>query len=169
MSVNMLKVVIVAVLAGYLYAVSASHRALMGPGETITVISARDDLQPGTVLAEDMLETRTLPRLYMQQDSFVVRSMSDMRLPVGLTVAVRIPKGDQVTKNCLAGSAAQPPAADKKTLSQEYYVDGLRCFQNSDFVKARERWQAAVEADPANADALAGLKRLEMILSPDKK
>jgi len=137
--------------------------------EVAHVIAARADLQPGTVLTEDMLETRTLPRYALQHGAYEVRSMTDIKAPAGLTAVVRIPKGDQVTENCLKDDGAKPAAAaDKALRSQERYLSGLKYFQNSNYPMARSEWQEALKLDPKNADAAAGLKRVEMIESGGK-
>ena len=133
--------------------------------DVIHVIVARQDLPQGTALAEDMLETRTLPRAYAQQGAIEVRMMTDIKLPVGLTTAVRINKGDQVTENCLvnAGAKPAPKAADGKTLSRDHYQEGLKYFQNSNYQAAVSEWQQAVKLDPANKEAAAGLERVRQI------
>ncbi|OGR78128.1 MAG: hypothetical protein A2X32_01865 [Elusimicrobia bacterium GWC2_64_44] len=134
-----------------------------GAQDLAHVIAARADLQPGTVLTEDMLETRTLPRYALQQGAYEVRSMTDIKAPAGLTVVVRIPKGDQVTENCLKDDGAPPASAGKLLRSQERYLSGLKYFQNSNYPMARSEWQEALKLDPRNADAAAGLKRVNMI------
>lgn len=135
-----------------------------GAQEIAHVIAARSDLAPGTVLTEDMLETRTLPRYALQQGAYEVRSMTDIKAPAGLTAVVRIPKGDQVTENCLKDAGAPPAAASDKLLrSQERYLSGLKYFQNSNYPMARSEWQDALKLNPKNADAAAGLQRVEMI------
>ncbi|MDD2806620.1 MAG: SAF domain-containing protein [Elusimicrobiales bacterium] len=136
-----------------------------GAQETAVVISARADLAPGTVLTEDMLETRTLPRYALQQGAYEVKSMTDIKAPAGLTAVVRIPKGDQVTENCLKDDGAKPSsaAADKLLQAQERYLSGLKYFQNSNYPMARSEWQEALKLSPKNADAAAGLKRIAMI------
>lgn len=132
--------------------------------DVIHVIVARQDLPKGTVLTEDMLETRTLPRAYAQQGAIEVRMMTDIKLPVGLVAAVRINKGDQVTQNCLVSSgAAAPEAADSKTRSRDHYQEGLKYFQNSNYQAAVSEWRQAVKLDPANKDAAAGLERVRRI------
>lgn len=160
-----IKNIIILALAGA--ALWLVYRPAAGTGEEVAVvISARADLAPGTVITEDMIETLTLPRRYMQNGAYEVRSMSDIQLPVGRVTAVRVPKGDQVTQNCLKEGekpAAEVKATDKKSLSQERYVEGLKYFQNANYKRAREEWKAAVKLYPKNADAVAGLKRLDMI------
>jgi tetratricopeptide (TPR) repeat protein len=54
---------------------------------------------------------------------------------------------------------------EDKAASQTHYLNGLRFFQNSNYEKARDEWTIAKQLDPGNADAGAGLKRIEQILS----
>lgn len=135
--------------------------------DVVAVIAARQDLPQGTVLAESMLETRTMPRAYLQQGAMEVRMMSDIKLPVGMSAAVPISKGDQVTQNCLVspGKLPAPRAADNKDLSRENYLEGLKYFQNANYEKAGEKWRLAVKQDPKNADAANGLARIKAITS----
>ncbi|MDO8806498.1 MAG: hypothetical protein Q7R35_18965 [Elusimicrobiota bacterium] len=135
--------------------------------ELTQVLVARADLPAKSVLSEDLVETMQIPRRYMQQDAYEVRSMSDMKLVNNLVAAVRIPKGNQLTQSCLiAGSTkavdpAIPPA-------QQHYLEGVKYFQNANYEKAREEWKKANKMDPSNADAAAGLKRIDQILSGGK-
>jgi tetratricopeptide (TPR) repeat protein len=139
------------------------------PGNVTNVIMARVDIEPGTVIEEGMLETQVMPRLYMQQEAYEARIMTDVKILVGLVTAVRIPKGDQLTRNCLLDnvrkSVEEPKYTDKKSLAQERYVEGLKCFQNADYEKARKEWQAAIKLDPKNADAISGLARVKKVTS----
>lgn len=140
-----------------------------GGAETITVIAARADIPKGTPLSADMLETRTLPRYAVQRLAFEVGSMTDINAPVGQAAAVDIPKGDQLTANCLLPAGGKPAAgADRKLLSQERYIEGLKYFQNSNYARARAEWQEALKLNPVNADARAGLKRIDQIESGGK-
>ncbi|MBI5744028.1 MAG: hypothetical protein HY952_05720 [Elusimicrobia bacterium] len=139
--------------------------------ETMVVIAAAADIPPGAVLEERMLETRTLPRAYVQAGAFEVKDMTAIRIPLGMKAAIRIPKGDQVTDNCLLASgkaAAGPATKDKKELSQAAYVDGLRYMQNADYPTAKAKWEEALKLDQKNADARAGLKRIAAITSGGK-
>ena len=155
-------VIVVTAIAAAWYAFSPVESGR----DVIHVIVARQDLPKGTVLTEDMLETRTLPRAYAQQGAIEVRMMTDIKLPVGLATAVRINKGDQVTQNCLSAAPAAARAAapaDKRLQSQMKYLEGLKYFQNSNYPKARTEWQIALKLDPKNEDAKAGLKRMAQI------
>ncbi|MHB0995003.1 MAG: hypothetical protein ACYC2I_01395, partial [Elusimicrobiales bacterium] len=61
---------------------------LTSGGETAVSLVARPDIKAGAVLNEDLLETRDLPRAYLQQGSFEVRDMTDVRLADGYTALV---------------------------------------------------------------------------------
>jgi|GEM_PF-2657355 len=163
-----------AVVAGILVLVGAAYwaglitgeRSAAGYGETGTVLVARADLPAGTVLSEDLVETLELPRRYMQADAYMVRDMSDVKMVSGMTARVRIPKGNQVTRSCLAAAA---PAADAALPpAQRHYLDGMKYFQNADYERARDEWRAALKLDPANAEAAAGLRRVQQVLSGGK-
>ncbi|MBI4655973.1 MAG: hypothetical protein HY746_04395 [Elusimicrobia bacterium] len=54
---------------------------------------------------------------------------------------------------------------ENRMASQQHYLEGLKHFQNSNYAKARDEWTIAKQLDPGNADAEAGLKRIEQILS----
>lgn len=156
------------VLAGAAYwaGLITGERSAAGHGEMGTVLAARADLPAGTVLNEDLVETLEVPRRYMQADSYEVRSMSDVKLVSGLTARVRIPKGNQITQSCLAAGAPAPAAALPP--SQRHYLDGMKYFQNADYERARDEWRAALKLDPANAEAAAGLRRVQQVLAGGK-
>ncbi|MCK5106890.1 MAG: hypothetical protein KAQ76_04945 [Elusimicrobiales bacterium] len=54
---------------------------------------------------------------------------------------------------------------ESRVAAQHHYLAGLKYFQNSDYEKAKNEWIIAKQLDPENADAQAGLKRIEDILS----
>ncbi len=143
-----------------------NYRRAVSPedGDLAVVLVARYDLAANTPLKEDMVETRTMPRIYTQQDAFEVRSMTDVKLVNGLTTLVRIPKGDQVTRSCLGGASRKGAADQGVSASQRRYLEGVKYFQNADYAKARAEWKAALKLDPSNSGAAAGLKRIDQIL-----
>lgn len=59
----------------------------------------------------------------------------------------------------------QGVSEENRLASQQHYLEGLKYFQNSNYEKARDEWTIARQLDPGNADAGAGLKRIEQILS----
>ncbi|MCG2724817.1 MAG: hypothetical protein L6420_00945 [Elusimicrobia bacterium] len=54
---------------------------------------------------------------------------------------------------------------ENRISAQHHYLAGLKYFQNSEYEKAKNEWTIAKQLDPENADAQAGLKRIENILS----
>lgn len=70
----------------------------------------------------------------------------------GLTVEEVVKKPQGVTE-------------ENRMAAQQHYMEGIKFFQNSNYDKARDEWTIARQLDPGNADAAAGLKRIESILS----
>lgn len=85
----------------YLMVLSSKESALRGAYETAKVLSARVDIPERTVLKEDMVEVLEVPRKFMQQDSFEIKTQGDMKLIVNLVTRNRIPKGNQLTQSSL--------------------------------------------------------------------
>ncbi len=85
----------------YLMVLSSKESALRGAYETAKVLSARVDIPERTVLKEDMVEVLEVPRKFMQQDSFEIKTQGDMKLIVNLVTRHRVPKGNQLTQSSL--------------------------------------------------------------------
>jgi len=85
----------------YLMVLGSKESALRGAYETARVLSARVDIPERTVLKEDMVEVLEVPRKFMQQDSFEIKTQSDMKLIVNLVTRTRVPKGNQLTQSSL--------------------------------------------------------------------
>ncbi len=85
----------------YLMVLSSKESALRGAYETAKVLSARVDIPERTVLKEDMVEILEVPRKFMQQDSFEIKTQGDMKLIVNLVTRNRVPKGNQLTQSSL--------------------------------------------------------------------
>ncbi|MFA6582756.1 MAG: Flp pilus assembly protein CpaB [Elusimicrobiaceae bacterium] len=85
----------------YFMAISSKEMALSKAYETANVIIARTDLPARTVITEDLVEVIAVPRKFMQQDAYEVRSPSDIKLVSNLVTSVRIPRGNQVTQSSL--------------------------------------------------------------------
>lgn len=67
--------------------------------------------------------------------------------------------------NTLPGSlGAQTVSEENKRYSEESYRRGQRAFNNDDYETARREWLIALEQNPGNADAEAGLKKVQEIL-----
>lgn len=85
----------------YLMVLTSKERALSGSYETAKVLVARNDIPERTVLREEMVETSAIPRKFMQQDAFEVRSPSDIKVIVNQVTRVRLPRGNQLTQSSL--------------------------------------------------------------------
>ncbi|MDO8756559.1 MAG: Flp pilus assembly protein CpaB [Elusimicrobiota bacterium] len=85
----------------YLMVLSSKESALRGAYETAKVLSARVDIPERTVLKEDMVEVLEVPRKFMQQDSFEIKTQGDMKQIVNLVTRNRVPKGNQLTQSSL--------------------------------------------------------------------
>lgn len=85
----------------YLMALTSKERALNSQYETARILVARNDIPERTVLREDMVEKLEIPRKFMQQDCFEIKTDSDIKLIVNLVTRSRIPKGNQVTQSSL--------------------------------------------------------------------
>ncbi|MDD5208427.1 MAG: SAF domain-containing protein [Elusimicrobiales bacterium] len=136
--------------------------------ELTDVLVARVDLPARTVLKEELVETMRLPRHYMQQDAYEMRSMSDIRLINNLVTLVRIPKGNQITQSSLDAGGPKAAADSGVPPSQRHYLEGVKYFQNANYEQARKEWKTAMKMDPSNTEAAAGLKRIEQILAGSK-
>lgn len=157
--------VIIALAVACAWYVVARERALAGQYEMTTVIVARADLPAGIVLNTDQVETMQVPKRYMQQGSYEVLTMSDVKLVNDLTTAVRIPKGNQVLQSELVGPSSKRQADVQIPPALQHYLEGIKYFQNSNYEQARKEWKAAKKLDPANTEVAAGLKRIEQILA----
>ena len=85
----------------YLTVLSTKESALRGSYEVAKVLTARSDIPERTVLKEDMVEVLEVPRKFMQQDSFEIKTPGDMKLIVNLVTRNRVPKGNQLTQSSL--------------------------------------------------------------------
>jgi len=61
------------------------------------------------------------------------------------------------------GGPAAGPTEEARRSSQQHYLSGVIFFQKGDYEKARDEWNLAVQLDPGNSDARAGLERIEKL------
>ncbi len=59
----------------------------------------------------------------------------------------------------------QGVSEENRQAAQRHYMEGIKHFQSANYDKARDEWTIAKQLDPGNADADAGLKRIEQLLS----
>ena len=85
----------------YLMVLSSKERALSNAYETGQVLVSRLDIPERTVIKEDMVEAVAVPRKFMEQDAFEVKTPSDIKMIANLVTRIRIPKGNQLTQSSL--------------------------------------------------------------------
>jgi Flp pilus assembly protein CpaB len=85
----------------YWFLLTSKQRAMDAQTERATVLVAKFDLPARTVMNVDLVETRDMPRMYLEQDAYEVKSQSDLKLVSNLVTAIRVPKGNQITQSAL--------------------------------------------------------------------
>jgi pilus assembly protein CpaB len=85
----------------YLMVLTSKEKALSNAYEQGQVLIAKADIPERTVIKEDMVDTLYVPRKFMEQDAFEVKTPSDIKMIANLVTRVRIPKGNQLTQSAL--------------------------------------------------------------------
>jgi pilus assembly protein CpaB len=85
----------------YLMVLTSKERALSRDYQTAKVMVAAADIPERTVLHSNMVTTEDIPRKFMQQDAFEIRTPDDMKQIENLVTRVRIPQGNQITQSSL--------------------------------------------------------------------
>lgn len=100
---GMLVPVVLALAAAgiYWWLLSSKQNALNAQLEQATILVAKFDLPARTIMNSDLVEPRQVPRMYIEQDAYEIRSQSDLKLVANLVTAIRIPKGNQLTQSAL--------------------------------------------------------------------
>ncbi|MCX5782883.1 MAG: Flp pilus assembly protein CpaB [Elusimicrobia bacterium] len=95
--------ILIAVVAAFIYWIflTSKESAIVKSYDTANVLIARTDLPSRTLMREDLVEIAQVPRKFMQQDSYEVRSPSDLKLVSNMVTTIRIPKGNQITISAL--------------------------------------------------------------------
>jgi pilus assembly protein CpaB len=85
----------------YILFLTSKEHALSQAYATTQVLVAKFDLPERTVLKADMVETESMPRKFIEQDAFEVRTPDDQKRIEDLVTRIRIPKGNQITESSL--------------------------------------------------------------------
>lgn len=85
----------------YLMVLTSREKQLSRSYENATVLIARVDIPERTLLKEDLVATKAIPRKFIEQDAFEIKAPSDIKLISNLVTRVRVPKGNQVSKSAL--------------------------------------------------------------------
>jgi pilus assembly protein CpaB len=94
-------VLALAAAAIYWWVLTSKERELTAQNEPATVLVAKYDLPARTIMNVDLVETRVIPKMYIEQDAYEVKSQSDIKLVTNLVTSVRVPKGNQITQSAL--------------------------------------------------------------------
>ena len=85
----------------YLMVLTSREKQLSHSYENATVLVARVDIPERTLLKEDLVATKAVPRKFMSQDVFEVKTPSDIKLITNLVTRVRVPKGNQIIQSAV--------------------------------------------------------------------
>lgn len=125
-------------------------------------MTVKADLPAFTVLKEEMVEVKPVPRADLQRDAYEVRSVADLKLVNGLITVADIPKGGQITESSLLKKDDERARAGAfREPAQRRYLEGLKYFHEGDFINAYAQWRTSKMLDPSGTDAAAALRRLE--------
>jgi len=83
------------------------------------------------------------------------KAKADAEAKAAAATAAATPKTDATTTAATAATSE-----DNKRQAQQYYLSGIIYYDKGDFEKARNDWTHALQLDPANSDAKAGLERI---------
>jgi pilus assembly protein CpaB len=85
----------------YLMALTSREKALSNSYENATVLVARVDIPERTLLKEDLVVTKAIPRKFLAQDAIEIKTPSDIKMITNLVTRVRLPKGNQISQSAL--------------------------------------------------------------------
>lgn len=85
----------------YFLALNSRESAMKKAYEETNVIVAAVDLPARKVLTTENVKVVRIPRKYMEQDAFEVKSEQDVKLVENLVTQIRIPKDNQITQSAL--------------------------------------------------------------------
>lgn len=85
----------------YFIVLAQKEHTLTTSYEPGSVLVARVDIPERTVLKEDMVTAVSVPRKFMEQDAYEIKTQSDIKLIANLVTRIRVPKGNQITQSAL--------------------------------------------------------------------
>lgn len=85
----------------YMMVLHTREKQLARSYENATVLVARVDIPERTLLKPDLVAQKAVPRKFIAQDCFEIKTQSDVKLISNLVTRVRVPKGNQITKSAL--------------------------------------------------------------------
>jgi len=97
----------------YLWTLSSIEKQKLHDYEMAVALVARTDIPERTVLKEDLVREEKVPRKFMAQDAFEVKTPSDIKLVANLVTRVRIPAGNQITQSSLVSLSPEAGLSTK--------------------------------------------------------
>jgi len=98
----MVPLLIALIVAGvYFMSLASKEKSLSKSYDEVQVIVAKTELPARTVITPDRVDIQKIPRRFVQQDVYEVRSPSDLKMVSNLVTAIRIPKGNQIVQSAL--------------------------------------------------------------------
>jgi pilus assembly protein CpaB len=97
-----------AAAAVYLLVLAARERQLSKSFEKASILVAAVDLPERTLLKENLVKSVDVPRKFVAQDAFEIKTPSDIKLIANLVTRVRIPRGNQIAQSLV--TALSPTA-----------------------------------------------------------
>lgn len=94
-------VLAVAAAVVYLMVLTSREKQLSQSYENATVLVSRVDLPERTLLKEELVQTKAVPRKFMAQDAIEIKVPSDVKQIANLVTRVRVPKGNQISQSAL--------------------------------------------------------------------
>jgi pilus assembly protein CpaB len=135
----------------YLMVLTSKEKALNTAFENGQVLVARVDVPERTVLKEEMVEPIQLPRKYMEQDAFEVKTAADIKLISNLVTRIRIPKGNQITQSALISLSPEAGLSVKIPPGYRGAILGIEA-ELKPLVKPGDRVDVLVTFDALMAD-----------------
>ena len=109
--------VALAIIAAFMYfaALNSKQQALTQGAEQVKVLIAKQDLPDRTVLKDDLVDEEMIPRQFVAQDAYEVRTPADRKVIQNLVTKIRIPRGNQLVKSALMSLNAEAGLSVKVT------------------------------------------------------
>ena len=83
----------------YFMVLTSREKQISKSYDIAKILVARVDIPERTLLQADLVATKDIPRKFVAQDAFEVKTMSDIKLITNLVTRVRIPKNNQLTQS----------------------------------------------------------------------
>ncbi|MCX5795189.1 MAG: tetratricopeptide repeat protein [Elusimicrobia bacterium] len=112
---------------------------------------------------EKALKEWETARKFDPEDQDVAAGLARVRRLLGRTSA----SGGPIPLQAAPTFDRSETRSDDQRRSQQHYLAGIIYYDKADYAKAREEWMLASRIDPDNADAAAGLRRVDRLLTPD--